>query len=101
MLKEKIRGYAVVEYRRLLFMKAAILFFVVLAGLLLIRSYTAGLAGKSEAAPATSEHLSPANSFFLQGMKDAVLNWMKRNSEMPDEILAHIYDEAAENPNSD
>ncbi|MGE5299475.1 MAG: transglycosylase SLT domain-containing protein [Acidobacteriota bacterium] len=101
MFKEKIRGYAVVDYRRLLFMRAAILFFVVFAGLLLFRSYTAGLAGKSEAAPAPYERRVPTDSLSFQKMKDAVLDWMKRNSEMPDEILAHIYDEAAVNPNSD
>ena len=101
MFKEKIRGYAVVEYRRLLFMRAAILFFVVFAGLLLIRSYTTGLAVQGEAAPISSERRVSTNSLSLQGMKGAVLQWMKRNSEMPDEILSSIYDAASGNPNSD
>jgi soluble lytic murein transglycosylase-like protein len=101
MWKEKIRGYAIVEYRRLLFLRAVILFFVLFAALLLIRSYTTGLSTQSEAAPALSEHRVLADSLPFQGMKDAVLEWMKRSSEMPDEILSRIYDEASGNPNSD
>ncbi len=101
MWKEKIRGYAIVEYRRLLFMRAAIVFFAICAGLLLIRFYTTGLAAQGGAAPISSERRVSTNSLSLQGMKGAVLQWMKRNSEMPDEILSSIYDAASGNPNSD
>jgi len=101
MWKEKIRGYAVIEYRRLLLMRAAILLFVLCAGLLLIRSYTAGFAAQGEAASIYSKRLISPGNLHLQGMKNAILDWMKRNSEMPDEILSRIYDEASEIPNSD
>jgi hypothetical protein len=101
MWKEKIRGYAIVEYRRLLFMRAAIVFFVLCVGLLLIRFYTAGLARQGEAAPISYERHARKDSLSLQVRKGAVLQWMKRNSEMPEEILSLIYDEASGNPNSD
>jgi hypothetical protein len=101
MWKEKIRGYAIVEYRNLLLMRATILFFVLFAALLLVRSYTADFTVKSEAAPGISEYQVRTDNPYLQGVKDSVLDWMKRNSEMPDEILSRIYDEASENPNSD
>ena len=101
MWKEKIRGYAVVEYRRLVFMRAAILFFVLLAALLLIKSYTADLSVQSEAAAADSGHQVRPVEPYVQNMKDAILDWMKRNSEMPDETLSRIYDAASANPNGD
>jgi soluble lytic murein transglycosylase-like protein len=107
MWKEKIRGYAIVEYRILLLMRAAILFFVLFAVLLLIRSYMAGVAAQSEAAPISSEYQAPPDSLRVEdvkeavGVKDAVLEWMRKNSEMPDEILLRVYEEASANPNSD
>lgn len=101
MWKEKIRSYAIVGHRRLLFMRAAILFFASCAALLLIRSYTTRLAAQSDAASGYSEYQVLSGKPSLQGMKDAVLDWMKKSSEMPDEILSHIYDAASVNPNSD
>lgn len=101
MWKEKIRGYALVEYRRLLLMRAAIVFFVLCAALLLIRFYTVGLARQGEAAPISYERHARPDNLPLRVMKNAVLQWMKRNSEMPEEILSLIYDEASGNPNSD
>ncbi|MDA8432621.1 MAG: hypothetical protein M0Z60_06630, partial [Nitrospiraceae bacterium] len=99
MWKEKISGYAIVEYRRLLLMRGAIAFLVMLAALQAVRSYTGYFAAKSEAAPVVEEARQDDSS--LQGMKAAVLDWMKRNSEMPDAILSQVYDEASANPNAD
>jgi hypothetical protein len=51
--------------------------------------------------PAYSGHQVRPVEPYVQSMKDAVVDWMKRNSEMPDEILSRIYDMASATPNGD
>ena len=101
MWKEKIGGYAIVEYRHLLFMRAAIAVLVLFVVLQLVRSQVTDFAAKSEAAPAQAEEPARQEDAAADGMKAAVLDWMKKNSEMPDVILSRVYDEASAHPNSD
>ncbi len=99
MLKECLNGYTVVKYKWVVLSKLIVILFVCISGYVLANalldwekpadaSYVADTAGSKSGG--TTERA-----------KSAVVEWMRHNSEMPDQVLSNIYDAAEKNLNTE
>jgi len=105
MLKKKLDGYAVVEYKWIVFAKVIFVCFVLIAAYAVTKtamdwirpayaSYTSE-AGEQERAGAL------LSSKTEEKAKPALMAWMRQRSEMPDQVLSIIYDSAVTHTNRD
>ena len=92
MLKERLNGYAFIEYRWLVLAKLIFICFV------FVIAYLTTTSVMDRGKPADVSHVSDNSGFKRAGrtawVKPAVVEWMKQNSEMPEQLLASIYDVA-------
>lgn len=105
MLRDRLKGYTVAEYRWVLLAKlmASCLFVLtvyVVVNMVAERPKPAR-ADYSGAITGPAEGVKPAEVVAEDPLKAAVVRWMKDNSEMPDQVLSRIYETAVNNPHAD
>jgi hypothetical protein len=89
MLRSRLKGYVVVEYKWVFWAKFIALCFCIAAGYVVY---------------ALTDFSKTANAVEDDGVdkvKLVVMNWMKANSEMPEQVLSAVYDEAVKHPHTD
>lgn len=98
-MKELLNGYTVVRYKWVVLAKLAVIFFV------FITSYALANAVLDWDKQADASYVSENAGFESAGQTDwvktAVVDWMKLNSEMPEQVLSSIYDAAETNINTE
>ncbi|MCL5061687.1 MAG: hypothetical protein M1443_00560 [Nitrospirae bacterium] len=90
MLKNRLKGYVIVEYKWVFLAKFIALCFCIAAGYVAVYALT--------------DFSKPANAVEDEGVDEVklvVMDWMKANSEMPEQVLSAIYDEAVKHPHGD
>ena len=90
MLKSRLKGYVIVEYKWVFLAKFIALCFCIAAGYVAMYALT--------------DFSKPANAVEDEGVDEVklvVMDWMKANSEMPEQVLSAIYDEAVKHPHAD
>lgn len=90
MLKSRLKGYVIVEYKWVFWAKFVALCFCIAAGYVAVYALT--------------DFSKPANAVEDEGVDEVklvVMDWMKANSEMPEQVLSAIYDEAVKHPHTD
>jgi len=110
MFRNVFGGYILVKYKWIFLTKSIVTIFLV-AGCFAIFFSAAHLsleafsASASEDAAVQEKAIAPAiiplADVPADATKVAVMKWMKENSDMPDQILSKIYDEASNNTNTD
>jgi hypothetical protein len=93
MLRSRLKGYVVVEYKWILLSKLIGLCLVGIAGYALVHTTI------DFSEPANADYLSEDEK--IDRIKLVVMKWMKDNSEMPEQVLSTIYDEAVKYPHTD
>jgi soluble lytic murein transglycosylase-like protein len=92
MLKERLNGYTVVEYKWVVFARLIFFCFFLIAGYVLTNTM---LEWDKPAAASYALHSGrPENLENPDKSKPAVMKWMKQKSEMPEQVLSSIYDSA-------
>jgi len=97
-VKDMTKGYVLVEYKWVLLTKFAALCLIVITFLILAGGATS---------PAKQVNDSPSVSVSAptvdagKSFKPVILRWMRDKSEMPEQVLATIYDAAVKNNNPD
>lgn len=111
MLKEMMNGHAIVEYKWIVLARIIALGAVLLAGFVLVYEITipgvpADAVSRVPVSPSVS--VLKKNTPVLtaarkrnDAIRSSVLKWMRENSDMPDEMLARIYDAAVKSGNAD
>jgi len=96
MLKQKIRKHMNIMHKKVSPMQHGLLILVAIGSLSLTYAFMAA------DGPATRYSSSPgSNKDAKETTKHAILQWMKENSEMPEQVLATIYNAAATTGNRD
>jgi hypothetical protein len=98
MLKERLKGYIVVEYKWVLLAKLTAACLAVLA------VYTAVTMVMDRPKPANAAYVvtvREAKPVVVDMVRPAVMKWMKDNSEMPEQVLSKIYEVAANSQHLD
>jgi soluble lytic murein transglycosylase-like protein len=107
MLKNKLDGYTVVQYKWIVFASVIAVCFVFVASFALTRtamnwiqpayaSYTTETGNPER--PEVPAELTPTPG---ETVKPALMAWMRKRSEMPDQVLSSIYDAAVNHANRD
>lgn len=109
-MREMMGGHAIIQYKWVVMARIATLCLVLTAGFTLV--YEVTLPGE----PAAADKIAPvvpgvaavrkeaAASAVLRrnsAIKNAVLKWMRKNSDMPDDVLSRIYDSALRSGDAD
>ena len=97
-LKNMIKEYVKVKCQRLSLVHYLLLILIAISGLALVYAVTVP-SGPANAGDYSSLARSSGNEHAT--VKQAVLNWMGENSDMPDYILTKIYNAAARTGNRD
>lgn len=92
-LKDNFKGYIVVEYKLVLWLKLAA-FCLVFATLYALVSIKMDVPGYAPAVQPRESGRS-LETQKTDGIKPAVVKWMKDRFVMPEQVLSRIYDEAA------
>jgi hypothetical protein len=103
-------GYILVQYKWILLTKSIVVCFLIVACFAIFFSATHlslqvfSVSAADDSGP-QEEVIAPAKipvaDVPIDATKAAVMKWMKENSDMPDQILSQIYDEASNNTNTD
>ncbi len=105
MLRDRLKGYTVVEYRWVLLAKLMALclfvFIVYTVVNMVIDRPKPANADYYGAIERPLEGVTSRNIFREDPLKQAVMKWMKENSEMPEQVLSRIYETAVDNPHAD
>lgn len=107
MFREMMKGYTIVEYRWVFLAKAAAFGLALVTGLAVVYIVTgsdiSASADKTVQQVATKQVkvVQSASELRSEAIRSAVLNWMRKNSDMPDSTLSSIYDAAVKSGNAD
>lgn len=92
MLKDRLKGYVVVEYKWILLARLIAVCLLFVMGYAVVRE----IIDMSRPANAIED-----GRIDIDKVKLVIMKWMKDNSEMPEQVLSAIYDEAVKHPHAD
>jgi soluble lytic murein transglycosylase-like protein len=94
MLKQKIRKHMRIMYKKVSLVQYGLLILVTVCSLSLAYAFMVANG------PANAWYSSPSRN-VKETTKQAILQWMKENSEMPEQVLTKVYNAAAMTGNRD
>jgi soluble lytic murein transglycosylase-like protein len=107
MLKNKLDGYTVVQYKWIVFARVIAVCFILVALFALtktamdwIKPAYASYASET-VIPEAADGSAEVTPLAEEKVKPALMAWMRKRSEMPDEVLSSIYDAALTHANRD
>jgi soluble lytic murein transglycosylase-like protein len=107
MLKKELDGYTVIQYKWIVLARIIAVCFILVAAFTLTRTAMdwikpAYASYKSETGnPETPEGTAEITLPVEEKVKPALMAWMRKRSEMPDQVLSSIYDAAVTHANRD